>query len=81
MTMLPEITVYGADWCPDTRRAKRLLEEHKVTYKWVDIEQDKEGEQLVIQVNHGNRSIPTIIFGDGLTLTEPSDLELLARIG
>ena len=27
---IPEITVYGADWCPDCRRAKRLLDERKV---------------------------------------------------
>lgn len=39
-----EIIVYGADWCPDCRRAKRILEENKTVYHWVDIDKDREGE-------------------------------------
>jgi len=33
-----KVTVYGAYWCPDCRRAKKFLGEHFVPYKWVDIE-------------------------------------------
>lgn len=76
----PEITVYGADWCPDTRRAKRLLEEKQVPYRWVDIDKDSEGEKFVLQANHGNRSIPTIVFADGTILVEPSNAELSVKL-
>lgn len=76
----PKITVYGADWCPDTRRAKRLLDERKVAYKWVDIDLDQEGEKIVLQANRGNRSIPTIIFADGSVLVEPSNEQLSAKV-
>lgn len=75
-----EITVYGADWCPDTRRAKRLLDRRNIAYTWVDIEQDKNGEKFVVETNRGNRSIPTIVFEDGSILVEPSDDELAAKI-
>ena len=74
------LTVYGADWCPDTRRAKRLLDRRNVAYTWVDIEQDKNGEKFVLETNRGNRSIPTIVFEDDSILVEPSDDELAAKI-
>jgi glutaredoxin-like protein len=75
-----EITVYGADWCPDCRRAKRILDERQVQYSWVDIDKDREGEKLVITTNRGNRSIPTIIFSDGSILVEPSNIELSEKL-
>lgn len=76
----PEITVYGADWCPDCRRAKRLLDERQIPYRWVDIDKDREGEKFVIQTNRGNRSVPTIVFADGSILVEPSNAELSEKL-
>lgn len=76
----PEITVYGADWCPDCRRAKRILEETKIVYHWVDIDKNREGELFVIRTNHGNRSIPTIVFNDGSILVEPSNEQLSTKL-
>jgi mycoredoxin len=81
MNSTPEITVYGADWRPDCRRAKSLLDERKVQYSWVDIDKDRVGEKFVITTNRGNRSIPTIAFGDGSILVEPSNPELIAKLG
>jgi len=76
----PEITVYGADWCPDCQRAKRILAERQVQYSWVDIDKDREGEKFVIKTNRGNRSVPTIVFGDGSILVEPSNTELSEKL-
>ncbi len=75
-----KIIVYGADWCPDCRRAKRILEESKTAYRWVDIDKDREGEQFVIHTNRGNRSIPTIVFDDGAILVEPSNEQLSTKL-
>lgn len=75
-----KIIVYGADWCPDCRRAKRILEESKTAYRWVDIDKDHEGEQFVIRTNRGNRSIPTIVFDDGTVLVEPSNEQLSTKL-
>lgn len=76
-----EITLYGAHWCPDCRRAKQFLGEHQIPYAWVDIEQDPAAEQFVIARNDGKRIIPTILFGDGSMLVEPSNAELAAKLG
>jgi thioredoxin reductase (NADPH) len=77
----PEITFYGAHWCPDCRRSKQFLGEHQIPYQWVDIEEDKAAEQLVIEKNQGKRIIPTIVFADGSFLVEPSNAELAAKLG
>ena len=76
-----ELTVYGASWCTDCRRAKKFLGEQRVHYHWVDIEQDPEGQALVERLNDGKRIIPTIQFADGSILVEPSNAELAAKLG
>lgn len=75
-----EITMYSADWCGDCRRSKRLLDELNVIYTVIDIEADQAASDKVIEINGGMRSIPVIIFGDGTHMTEPSDIDLKAKL-
>ncbi|MEK7324677.1 MAG: FAD-dependent oxidoreductase, partial [Chloroflexota bacterium] len=75
------LTVYGAVWCEDCKRAKKFLGEQRVHYNWVDIEQNADGQTLVERVNKGKRIIPTIVFDDGGILVEPSNAELAAKLG
>jgi thioredoxin reductase (NADPH) len=76
-----KVTVYGAYWCPDCRRAKKFLGEQFVPYSWVDIEQNKDGEIYVLEKNQGKRIIPTIVFEDGSFLVEPTNAELAKKLG
>ncbi len=75
------IIVYGTTWCPDCRNAKQFLGEHLIQYIWVDIEQDAAAMAEVERLNHGNRSVPTIVFPDGGVLVEPSGEQLATRLG
>ena len=75
-----EIIIYGADWCGDCRRARRFLIQNNIKFEWINIEQDKDGEQFVLKVNKGMRSIPTIIFEDGSILVEPSNAQLTQKL-
>jgi thioredoxin reductase (NADPH) len=75
------ITVIGATWCPDCRRAKDFLSEQRVAFDWIDLEQHPEATELVEQINAGGRSIPTIIFPDGSHLVEPGNDELAEKLG
>ncbi len=76
-----KILVYGVEWCGDCRRAKRFLNEHAIQYTFINIDQDKKGEQFVLKTNRGFRSVPTIVFADGTTLTEPSNDALVKKLG
>ncbi len=82
MDVAPDmITVIGASWCPDCRRAKQFLGEQRVAYHWIDLEQHPEAIELVERINGGSRSIPTIIFPDGSHLIEPGNDELAEKLG
>jgi len=75
------ITVYGAYWCPDCTVSKQFLGEHQMPFKFVNIDEDKEGEQYITDLNNGKRIIPTITFGDGSFLVFPSNAELGEKLG
>lgn len=64
--------MYGTAWCSDCRLAKRVMDQHKVAYRYVDIERDDAARSVVIELNRGNQSVPTIVFPDGSVLVEPS---------
>ncbi len=76
-----EITVYGANWCGDCRRAKKFMDDNGVAYDWVDIENDPAAVDLVLKLNGGKRVIPTIVFEDGSILIEPTNSELASKLG
>ena len=72
--------MYSADWCGDCVRSKRLLDSLQVSYEIIDVESVPGASEKVIEINGGKRSIPVILFPDGTHLTEPSDIELKAKL-
>ena len=76
-----DIKFYGAHWCPDCRRSRTFLGEHRVPYQFVDVDQDTEAQAYVQQINDNRLIIPTILFPDGSILVEPSDAELAEKLG
>ncbi len=74
------IKVYGTRWCGDTKRALKILNERNVSFDWINIDEDKEGETYVKETNKGYRSVPTIVFSNGDILVEPSNDELIKKI-
>lgn len=77
---MKEIVLYGADWCPDCRRAKTFLKDNNIDYTFVDVDLDKEATARVEQINNGKRIIPTIIYHDK-PFTNPSNAELAVLLG
>ena len=75
-----QITMYSAVWCGDCRRSKRLMDELNVTYTIIDVENDRVAADKVQEINGGVQSIPVIVFADGTHLTEPSDIDLKAKL-
>jgi len=76
-----KLKVIGASWCPDCKRAKTFLGQHRIEFDWVDMESDPTAQAEVERINDGKRIIPTIIFPDGSILTEPSNDELAEKLG
>lgn len=72
---MAEIKLYGADWCGDCFRAKRMLERTGTTYEWIDVDADAVAKAEAIRLS-GRRNIPVIVFPEGDVLVEPTDPEL-----
>jgi thioredoxin reductase (NADPH) len=81
MAAMGKITMYGATWCGDCKRAKKFFGEQRVHYDWIDVDEHPEAAEIVEQLNHGKRIIPTILFDDGSVLVEPSNAELAEKLG
>jgi len=60
------------------------LRRARAAFDYIDISFDGPANARVREINGGNASVPTLVFPDGTTLTEPSEAELaeaLARQG
>ncbi|HUI88966.1 MAG TPA: FAD-dependent oxidoreductase [Anaerolineales bacterium] len=75
------ITVYGAVWCPDCKRAKQFFGDQRIPYLNVDLDQDPKSIAFIEKINAGKRIIPTILFPDGDILVEPSNAQLAQKLG
>jgi len=47
------VTVYGADWCPLTKRAIAHLEQMKIDFRYIDIDQNPRAARWVREQNGG----------------------------
>jgi thioredoxin reductase (NADPH) len=75
------IRMYGTLWCSDCKRAKQFFGEQRVAYEFIDIDANAEGMRIVEEANSGRHIIPTIFFGDGSVLVEPTNAQLAAKLG
>ena len=74
------ITMYGADWCGDCRRAKAYFVKHNVAFEYIDLEANPDQVEEVLDRSGGVKRIPLIVFADGTYLIEPSNAELAAKL-
>lgn len=74
------IVMYSKSWCPDCRRARRVITESKVPFTELDVTNDEKARAFVRGINNGNESVPTIIFPDGSILVEPGNSKLSEKL-
>lgn len=76
-----EVTMFTTTWCGYCRILKKALDREGIAYDEVDIEQAPGAAEFVMSVNGGNRTVPTLLFPDGSSATNPSLAEVKARLG
>jgi mycoredoxin len=79
--MLGTVTMYSTTWCGYCRRLKSQLDREGIAYTEINIEQDPESAAFVEKANGGNQTVPTVLFPDGTTLTNPSLAQVKQKIG
>lgn len=70
--MTQPLTMYTTPWCGYCRRLKSQLAREGIEITEVDIEREPDAAEYVMQVNGGFQTVPTVLFPDGSTLTNPS---------
>jgi mycoredoxin len=75
----PAVTVYGASWCEDTRRARRLLRRLGVAHRYHDVDLDLDALERATSLNRGVRRTPVVTF-DGHVLVEPTNETLASTV-
>lgn len=73
--------MFSTEWCGYCKRLKVMLDATGIPYTEVDIEATPGTPELVEQVNGGNRTVPTVVFPDGSTETNPSLNAVKAKLG
>ena len=74
------VTMFSTPWCGYCRRLKSQLDREGIGYTEVDIEQQPDAASFVMSVNDGNQTVPTLLFPDGSSATNPSVAQVKARL-
>ena len=78
-TPVATIDFYGAEWCRDCRRSKKLLDTLGVSYNNHDLETEEGAPERATEIS-GQKHIPVVHFSDGTFQVEPSDPELREKV-
>jgi mycoredoxin len=72
---MPPIKLYGATWCGDTRRSRRVLDDLAIPHEYHDVDRNLDAKKWAIAQNGGKQKIPVIQLGQTI-LIEPTDTQL-----
>ncbi|MBE9210823.1 FAD-dependent oxidoreductase [Nostoc sp. LEGE 06077] len=76
------IRVVGNRWSPHSHQVKDFLARNQIPYQWMDVELEKEANQLLTYTKpDGVQSLPLVLFPDGYTLIQPTNLQIAEHIG
>lgn len=74
------VLMFSTTWCGYCRNLKGQLDRAGVAYTEINIEEVEGTAELVAEVNGGNQTVPTLLFADGSSATNPSLATVQARL-
>jgi mycoredoxin len=78
---MPErVVLYGTLTCPAVAPVKALLARSGVAFEYVGLEFNPGARETVKAIHGGDATVPTIVFPDGTTMSEPTRAELGDRL-
>ena len=78
--MSGSFTMYTTPWCGYCHRLKSQLDREGISFEIVDIEQVPEAAEVVESANGGNQTVPTLVYADGTAQTNPSLIQIKAKL-
>lgn len=78
--MSASFTMYSTPWCGYCHRLKSQLNREGIEFDIIDITQVPDAARIVERANNGNQTVPTLVFSDGTSLTNPSVAQVKAQL-
>ena len=78
--MTVQFTMYSTPWCGYCHRLRSQLDREGIEYEVVDIERHPDAAELVMSVNGGNQTVPTLVYADGAAQTNPSLAQVKGKL-
>lgn len=72
--------MFTTGWCGYCSRLKSQLDKSGIGYAEVNIEETPGTAELVMSLNGGNQTVPTVLFPDGSAATNPSLAEVQRKL-
>lgn len=78
------VRVLGHRWSPRSYAVRDFLARNQVPYRWLDVEEAKnsaETRDAVSALGGPSAKLPVVLFSDGTSVSDPTVLEIAARLG
>lgn len=75
------VTMFTTSWCGYCHQLKKQMKSSGVTFNEVNIEEVPGAAAFVEKANDGNQTVPTLLFPDGSSATNPSLAEVKRKLG
>ena len=72
--------MYSTTWCGYCKRLKSQLADLGVSFEEINIEEVPGTADIVEKANGGNQTVPTLVFSDGSSLTNPSAKQVVDKL-
>lgn len=74
------VVMYSTTWCGYCKRLKTQMESAGIPFEEINVEEVPGTSEYVESVNGGNRVVPTLVFPDGSSLTNPSLVQVKEQL-
>ncbi|MGB3402837.1 MAG: FAD-dependent oxidoreductase [Microcoleaceae cyanobacterium] len=76
------VKIISDRWSPNSHALRDFLARNQIPYRWLDIEQNTEAQQLVNYAGEAdNPCLPLVLLPDGEKLVKPDTSELAQKVG
>lgn len=75
------LRVIGPRWSLNDYQVRDFLSRNQIPYVWLDPERSDEAVELLDRYHLDDHKLPAVLFADGTSLVQPTQMELASRIG
>jgi thioredoxin reductase (NADPH) len=75
------LRVIGPRWSLQDYQVRDFLSRNQVPYVWLDPERDAEAVELMRTAKLDGTKMPALLFSDGTSLVQPTQMQLAERVG